>query len=149
FLGDLKERIDALTSSGEQFEDGLDKNDFRVGAGKLKAELEKLEQQAKLSCEEWKKKNGGSLKEVLELEQVQKPLRPMHKEMTEANQAFESSLGSTDYVLAAAECKNLDGILRRFVARNKFEELDDPVGEGIWQIVVTQIYTPPRPIEVP
>lgn len=149
FPTDLGEQITAWGQAGAVFEQGLDTNDFRGEGAKLKEALEKLEAAARLSCEKWKVSNAKLLEDNLALKDVQKPLVPLHNELKQANDAFEKALSGKDYVTAAANCKDLDGSLRRFVARNKFTTLDDPIGDGIWRIEATRIYAPSGPIEIP
>lgn len=145
----MKDRIEAWKTAGEAFEQGLDKNDFRGEGAKLRGELEKLEESARLACEKWKQDHQALLQETLDLKNVPKPVLARHQELSKASKAFDESFGGKDYVTAAADCKDLDGALRRFIAHNKFTALEDPVGEGIWKIEATRVYTPSGPIEIP
>ncbi len=145
FADDLQPPIATLAEAKETFESAPTEE----LAGKFKAARDIFADQAKVSCEKWKQENDRSLQAVLSQKDVKKQMQGLHQELIKTSDAFDKSLAGKDYITAAADCKDVDGLMRGFAARDKFDELSEPIGEGIWKINSTQIYQPSGPIEVP
>lgn len=150
---DLRQPLEELVVSKQKFDESLDDPDYPAGAKahckEMESKLENIKGVAQGFCVQWNKTNGAKLGEVVKLAGLPKEQKKLHGELVKASEAFEESLKKSNSVLAAADCKDLDGLLRVFLERKEFTELDDPIGEGIWKINAVRIYKPPRAMEVP